>query len=104
MGLTGKGEVVAVSDTGLDTNNCYFRDDTKELPKDGRIDLTQRKIVQYISEYGDDIDIDGHGTHVSGTIAGKRTVNGKGLADGVAYEAKIAFFDTQRGEEHVGEI
>jgi hypothetical protein len=29
-GLDGTGQVVAVSDTGIDLDNCYFRDDTEE--------------------------------------------------------------------------
>lgn len=30
-GIDGKGQVVAVSDTGLDLDNCYFRDSVEEL-------------------------------------------------------------------------
>ena len=33
-GLTGKGQVVSVSDTGLDVDNCYFWDATGEVDKD----------------------------------------------------------------------
>ena len=36
MGLTGKGQIVAVSDTGIDVNNCYFWDQASSpLAKDG---------------------------------------------------------------------
>ena len=31
VGLTGKGEVVAVSDTGLDVDNCYFWDSENDM-------------------------------------------------------------------------
>jgi hypothetical protein len=33
-----------------------------------------------------------HGTHVAGTVAG-RQANGKGMATGTGYGAKLAFFD-----------
>ena len=43
----------------------------------------------------------GHGTHTSGTVLGRRAINGitesKGIADGVAYDAKIAFLDIGQG-------
>ena len=45
----------------------------------------------------------GHGTHTSGTVLGRRAINGitesKGVADGVAYDAKIAFLDIMIGNE-----
>ena len=28
-GLDGSGQVVSVSDTGIDMDNCYFRDDNE---------------------------------------------------------------------------
>lgn len=49
-------------------------------------------LTQYRS-YVDSADYEyGHGTHVCGTIAGKR-IDGPGMADGVAPGAKIAFMD-----------
>lgn len=44
----------------------------------------------------------GHGTHVSGTVAGRRSSDGAatdqlGIADGVARDAKIAFYDCNAG-------
>lgn len=35
VGLSGKGQVIGVSDSGLDTDNCYFWDASGEVPKDG---------------------------------------------------------------------
>lgn len=35
VGLDGKGQVIGISDTGLDTDNCYFWDATGDVPKDG---------------------------------------------------------------------
>jgi len=108
-GITGKGVVVQVSDTGLDTNHCNFFDSTPGELKDNTIQLDRRKVVLY-HNYADDTDVyDGHGTHVVGTIAGKNsvdgTIEGESLfdynddteqLDGMARDAKIAFFDFQR--------
>eukprot|EP00814_Leptocylindrus_danicus_P000390 CAMPEP_0116003412 /NCGR_PEP_ID=MMETSP0321-20121206/41_1 /TAXON_ID=163516 /ORGANISM="Leptocylindrus danicus var. danicus, Strain B650" /LENGTH=1052 /DNA_ID=CAMNT_0003471617 /DNA_START=103 /DNA_END=3258 /DNA_ORIENTATION=- len=98
-GLTGKGQVVSVSDTGLDVDNCYFWDATGEVDKDTKKDndFSRRKVVQYYAhENGKEADL-GHGTHVSGTIVGHKADDGKkesvGFADGVAKGAKVAFFD-----------
>jgi hypothetical protein len=35
VGIDGKGQVIGISDTGLDTDNCYFWDATGDIPKDG---------------------------------------------------------------------
>ena len=35
VGLDGTGQVIGISDTGLDTDNCYFWDASGEVPKDG---------------------------------------------------------------------
>ena len=95
VGLNGEGQTVAVTDTGLDLDNCYFVNDSNGNDlKFGshNIDESQRKVVQYL-DFVDRSDYAyGHGTHVSGTIAGKR-IDGEGMADGVAEGAKIAFGD-----------
>lgn len=43
----------------------------------------------------------GHGTHVCGTVAGRKSEDGitemDGLVDGVARDAKLAFFDIGLG-------
>lgn len=65
-----------------------------------KIDHNKRKVIQYVQlqGIGDGIDNNGgHGTHVVGTILGKRSDDGRievdGYADGVAPGAKVAFFD-----------
>eukprot|EP00804_Cyclotella_cryptica_P013914 CCRYP_002444-RC/>CCRYP_002444-RC protein AED:0.08 eAED:0.08 QI:101/0.77/0.6/1/0.77/0.7/10/144/934 len=90
-GLDGTGQVVSVSDTGIDVNNCYFLDN-EQSPGLSKVNSLARKVVQYIP-FVDDGDYKyGHGTHVAGTIAGKRS-DGGGAAEGAAPGAKLAFFD-----------
>jgi subtilisin family serine protease len=104
VGLDGLGEVVALSDTGLDTDNCYFWDSSKEILKDksGIFNLDVRKVVQYVALGDDKENGGGHGSHVAGTIAGRRATDGKvesdGDGDGVARAAKLAFYDIGDGK------
>lgn len=103
-GLDGSGQVVAVADGGLDRDNCYFRDADGEEESifGGSWDMTKRKIVNYDDTFGDRQEISrGHGTYVSGIIAGRKSsdgINGEvGNADGVAPGAKLSFFDMEVG-------
>jgi subtilisin family serine protease len=97
-GIDGWGQVVAVSDSGLDIDNCYFFDPDKpgavgtSTGPGETIDPSHRKVVQYVPHVDSRDYRFGHGTHVCGTIAGKR-FDGKGVADGIAPGAKIAFID-----------
>lgn len=114
-GITGQGQVVQVSDKGLDIDNCYFIDEntiihenedvssaTSSFMKDGRVDPTQRKVVQYVPFMDDLEENDGHGTHVCSSIAGKKITNSwferEGYGNGVAYDAKITFLDAHNLE------
>lgn len=88
-GIMGQGEIVGVGDTGVDMDSCYFREVPKGSGKsfndtfqqkagaeDGVCDFARRKIVCYFTTpkatFGDDASMlgGGHGTHVTGTIAG----------------------------------
>lgn len=80
QGITGKGVVVAVIDTGCELNHP---------------DLSDRIIGGYnfTEEYGGDVSIfqdkNGHGTHTAGTIAASTSGYGKGGIVGVAPSAKL---------------
>jgi hypothetical protein len=91
-GLHGENQLVAVMDSGLDYNSCWFRDTGGAPPGPGH-----RKVVDY-SLYGgaayDGCDI-GHGTHVCGTLAGDQSYINPGNYNynGIAYKAKLALQD-----------
>lgn len=110
-GLHGEGQIVAVLDTGIDADSCYFRDDVEGLPPanlcDGGtvVNPDHRKILAV--DFLWDEDCDGgvadagewddhsHGTHVSGSVAGdESSMPGTHNArDGMAPGAKLVVQD-----------
>ena len=48
---------------GLDIDNCYFVNDGGDIRKDGSVDMSQRKVVQYVPYADSDDYRGGHGTH-----------------------------------------
>ncbi|MEG3435789.1 S8 family serine peptidase [Pannus brasiliensis CCIBt3594] len=94
-GYTGQGIIVAVLDTGVDRNHVDLRDNiwtnSDEIAGNG-IDDDGNGYVDdvygwnFANGNNNTLDYNGHGTHVSGTIAGAN--NGIGVT-GVAYNARI---------------
>lgn len=94
-GYTGKGVIVAVIDTGVDYNHpdldANIWVNSKEIAGDG-IDNDGNGFIDdmrgwnFVDDNNNPMDVDGHGTHVSGTIAAEK--NNFGVT-GVAYDAKI---------------
>ena len=90
--ILGTGQIVGCADSGLDMLHNFFYDPNRPPPFN-TVDMTHRKVVSYVG-YGDiDSIFDEHGTAVAGLIAGESIDSLIEEHNGVAEEAKIAFFD-----------
>ncbi|HUR83608.1 MAG TPA: S8 family serine peptidase, partial [Thermoanaerobaculia bacterium] len=120
-GIHGEGQIIAILDTGLDYNNCYFAELDNSPPpfntgtpagglQSGNVDLSRRKVVaydflfsceQYPGRPGCDkpndlasLDNQGHGTHSAGSAVGDRApFLVHDFADAVAPGAKLIVQD-----------
>jgi len=103
-GIHGEGQIVAVCDTGLDADMCFFYDQSHGLPNSS-VNHGQRKTIVYqdFARTGD-WDGYGHGSHVAGTIAGDnfKTRNEYDTGDGMAYSAKLVIQDVADGDRLIG--
>lgn len=105
-GITGENQIVGIADSGLNDYSCFFYDNSLYYSKDyttrtgiysSSVERYRRKVIQYVS-YADSSDVvAGHGTHVAGTIVGQSIFDGYSGGNGVAPDAKIAFYDVQSG-------
>ena len=92
-GILGEGQILAVMDSGLDYNSCWFRDSLNAPPGP-----THRKVIAY-QTWGSGLAYDGcsmgHGTHVCGTAVGDQSFINPGnlVGNGMAYLAKIIMQD-----------
>ncbi len=84
LGLDGTGQVVGISDTGIDTGV-----DNHAVNGDMHLDLDNRIVITDWSGSGPDDD-NGHGTHVTGSVAGDGT-RSNGNIKGMAYNSTIYF-------------
>ncbi|HEX2550727.1 MAG TPA: S8 family serine peptidase, partial [Nocardioidaceae bacterium] len=84
-GIFGQGQTVAVLDSGIDADACWFRDPGRGLPPTNvcnggtTVDTSRRKVIAVdfldAGECANGItssewDTHGHGTHVAGTLTG----------------------------------
>jgi len=107
QGIYGSNQIVAVCDTGIDVDSCFFRDTNDTLPPTNRIDgtnvnLSLRKVIAADFLYGPDDPADPldwgshyHGTRVAGHALGSRIDNplGTGVYNGMAPGAKLVAQD-----------
>ncbi|KAK8841620.1 hypothetical protein M9Y10_027245 [Tritrichomonas musculus] len=102
-GINGEGQVITILDSPLDFHHSMFRDENVKVELNKYMP-NHRKIVYYSFEgdMDDWVEIIGsgeHGTHTSGTLAGKNICPKSGLDfshfDGNAPEAKILFVGPQ---------
>jgi len=94
-GITGRGQVGTLSDTGIRTDNCFFYDPSVPITAAGDFP-THRKIIAYKltgGTFGDETGSGtvGHGSHTNCTMAGNDS-SASGY-DGMAKDAKLYFTD-----------
>jgi subtilisin family serine protease len=121
-GVVGTGQTIAVLDTGIDADSCYFRDTalgtlppTNACNGGTSVSAAQRKIIAvdflWQNECNGGIanaewDTQNHGTHVAGTAAGDNFANliAHDAADGMAPGAKLVIQDGGFGTDNCADL
>jgi subtilase family protein len=120
-GIHGEGQVVAIIDTGIDADMCYFRDTALGLPPTNQcnggtvVNTNQRKIlaVDFLAKSecrggitNTEWDTQNHGTHVAGTVAGDNFAHliTHDTADGMAPGAKLVIQDAGFKTDNCGDL
>ncbi len=120
-GIFGVGQTIAVLDTGLDADMCFFRDPARGLPPTNAcnggtvVDTAQRKVIAvdflWQTECNGGIasnewDTQDHGTHVAGTATGDNFANllTHNTADGMAPGAKLIAQDAGYQVDNCGDL
>ncbi|HYO13222.1 MAG TPA: S8 family serine peptidase, partial [Thermoanaerobaculia bacterium] len=122
QGIFGEGQTVAVLDTGIDPDMCWFRDTARGLPPTNAcnggtvVDVSQRKVIAvdflWSTECSGGIastewDTQDHGTHVAGTVAGDNFATllfPRNTADGMAPGAKLVIQDAGFRTDNCGDL
>lgn len=112
-GLTGEGEIIAVADSGLDTDACQFRFDAEASSQtlynqtqapEANVTDPDGKVISYYLQDGatpyDDRAKQGHGTYVAGCALGDNHAHlaadgdaGRDPQDGMAPAARLVMQD-----------
>lgn len=115
-GLHGEGQIIAILDTGLDYDDCYFAEPDGSAPPinlrvtDTNVNLARRKVIAYDFLYSctaypnapscdnpndpTAYDNQGHGTHAAGAAVGDRgTPIEHDYGDAIATGAKLVVQD-----------
>lgn len=94
-GITGKGQIISMIDSGVQPDHRLFGPVSASVIDNW--DTSQRKIVSYNTQYGDDHDVaGGHGTAVASVMVGK-ALSGNTNANGIAEDAKLHVMDVSNG-------
>ena len=109
VGITGKNQTVAITDSGLDVDHCFFHDPAASVPviqssdslirtvlnAPQAVESNHRKIKAYVAFMDRKDGGHGHGSHTSGTLAGKCLYPDSPICkhNGIAQDSKLVFFD-----------
>jgi hypothetical protein len=121
QGIYGEGQTVAILDTGIDADMCWFRDTANGLPPTNAcnsgttVNSAQRKVLGvdflWANECSGGIgntewDTQDHGSHVAGTVAGDNFTNLllHDTADGMAPGAKLVIQDAGYQVDNCGDL